>query len=86
MTTPIHDAINYCEDCGLQHAAHRCAGCPLCPLRIELQKAWNELHDAEPYRVIENSNFWQFQDNLNEITAAGWDVRNIHLDWALYQS
>ena len=79
MTTNNHDAINYCAECELEYAGHRCDPCPLCPLRI----AWNEadiaLRHAEPWRVIKADGHHEMQEILNELTASGWKQDSFHV-------
>ena len=79
MTTTKPDPINYCPECELEYAGHRCDPCPLCPLRI----AWNEadiaLRHAEPWRVIKADGVHEMQEILNELTASGWTQDSFHV-------
>ena len=80
MTTPNeHRFIHECRDCdypdGVEYVGDHCARCPLCRFRIDLERAWAELHNSESYRVIEKRTFHEFQDDLNEMTASRMDRR-----------
>ena len=84
MTTPNeHRFIHECRDCdypdGVEYVGNHCAGCPLCRFRIDLERAWAEVHNSESYRVIEKRTFYEFQDDLNEMTAAGWSAAHIRI-------
>ncbi len=71
MTTTKPDAINWCPECEIEYAAHRCAPCPLCPLRNEWDAADTALRLAEPWRIITGSVAQEIQEILNELTVAG---------------
>ena len=84
MTTPNERRfIHECRDCdypdGVEYVGDHCARCPLCRFRIDLERAWAELHNSEPYRVIEKRTFHEFQDDLNEMTASGWTATHIRV-------
>ena len=79
MTTLNHDAINYCGDCEIEYAGHRCALCPLCPLRIAWSEADTALRLAEPWRVIQADGPREFQEILNELSGSGWKRDSVHV-------
>ena len=79
MTTTKPDAINWCPECEIEYAAHRCAPCPLCPLRNEWDAADTALRLAEPWRIITGSVAQEIQEILNELTVAGWTRDSFHV-------
>ncbi len=72
--------IHECPDCDYrEYVGDHCAPCPLCRFRIDQERAWAELHNSEPYRVFEKRTFYEFQDDLNEMTASGWTATHIRI-------
>ena len=78
-TTQNHDAINYCHECDAEYAGHRCARCPLCPLRIAVAEADNALRVVEPWRVIKADGNHEIQEILNEMSVSGWTQDSFHV-------
>lgn len=79
MTTTKPDSINYCHDCDVEFAAHRCAPCPLCQLRIAVAEADTALRQTEPWRVIKADGNREMQEILNEMSASGWIQDSFHV-------
>ena len=79
MTTQNHYAINWCPDCEIEYSGHRCAPCPLCPLRAAWNEADVELRHVEPWRVIQAGGVHEMQEILNELSASGWKQDSFHV-------
>ena len=77
MTTTKPDAVNYCEECKLEYAGHRCDPCPLCPLNRKLAEAESELHKHEPWRVVARETAHEVQQTINSLEAHGWSYHDL---------
>ena len=79
MTITKPDAINYCNECELEYAAHRFATCPLCPLRIAWSETDTAVRHAEPWRVFKTEGEGEIQEILNLLTVSGWLSDSFHV-------
>ena len=76
-TTQHHDAINYCEDCELEYAGHRCAPCPVCPLSEKLSAAESNLRQCEPWKIVARDTTDDVQQTINSLEAHGWSLHDL---------
>ena len=79
MTITKPDSINYCHECDAEYAGHRCAPCPLCPLRTAVAQADTALRLVEPFRVIKANGNLEMQEILNELCFSGWIQDSFHV-------
>ncbi len=76
MTTHIHDAINWCEDCEIQYVAHQPDRCPLCPLREASNAAQIAVYRAEPFNLLTADEAWRMEHLLNAAVADVWTLED----------
>ena len=66
--------LEWCPECEIEYAAHQCASCPLCPMWAKWKPAIDNVRRTEPYRIITETKEYLAQREMNEMTAAGWDL------------
>ena len=78
MTKRQPQVINNCPTCELEFVGRYGAPCPQCPMLPTIEATRAEVENAQPFKVLTDTDAERFELHLNYAAADGWDLERVY--------